>query len=268
MNVATIVDEKNGLHRTSISAPSFDFSHCQHSSIEVVVPHGAKLDIKAHALLGYIDIEADNESLNNVVLSGRVASVKVHDSKIAGSLSVDTELGYINLKETSVVAGVTTHVRVGGMSVKSVEAATLDSQINIGQACIGNVKTGRFALLSEFGYVNAWNLDATNVTAHVEYGKLSVVTVPEFKGHFAAVSPFGYLHVDQGKETVQPVFEKNDEATVKGTIGLPATSGVVLAEKTEEFRDFSLTSVYGAVNFFIPNPHTSYWHSQNDERKD
>jgi len=258
-NVQTTLDATNGVYRVVAQQPSFDFRHCQHSWIDVVIPEHAQVDLVAQAMLGSIEIEGDNEALKNVHVTSKVGRVLLRDLEATGAVTIESTLGYVSAKGVS-AQGITTRQGVGCLKVYDVESPLLDSQLDIGSACGGNLDIAKVSFAAEFGYVGLWNVNATNVTAFVEYGKLSVNPIADFEGHFNAVSPYGFLDVASGSKAADVVYTTNNDAQVEGNIGTADASGVL--------RDVSLSSVYGAMNFFVPNPHTKWWKEHHEEKKD
>jgi len=263
MNVMTTIDDTTGVHFTAVAAPSFDWRHCQHTWIELVVPQKAELDVQARGMFSFIEVEADAKALRNVHISSKVGGVSIEHTHVSGAITIDHELGFIKVKDSSVQEALTTRQSVGYVGVHDVEAANIDTAVRIGHACVGNVDSPAMKFNAEVGYAGMYNVNATKLTAHVEYGKLSVQALAEFEGHFSVVSPYGFLSVDAGAQAPHVVYAQNDDANIDGTIAsktVPITSGVIVS--TKQARDFSLTSVSGAVDFFIPNPHSAWWHKK------
>jgi hypothetical protein len=261
MNVQTTIDETTGVHRTIVAGPSFDFRHCQHTWVEVVVPENAQLDLNAQGIISYIEIETQNKALRNVAVSGRVGAINMEHSHVAGTISLATEFGAIKAKDVTADGAITTRQHVGFTGVHQVIAPSVDSAVAIGHACVGDITAATVKFVSEVGWIALYNVNATSVSANVEYGKVQMTTEPEFEGHFTAVSPYGFLEVEQGAGTAELIYAKNNEAEKDGTLSkkLPPTAGVITADKPPApQREVSLNSVYGAVTFSVPSPHKSW----------
>jgi len=174
-------------------------------------------------------------------------------------VTVENTLGYIGVSDVT-AQGIITRQGVGILAVHDLVAPVLDSQLDVGHACAGNLDVNKILVAADLAYMSFWNVNSSNVTAFVEYGRLSVVSVPEFEGHFNTVSPYGFLDVTQGSLAGEVEYKTNTDAQVEGTIGAAdAATGVL--------RDVSLTSVYGNVKFFVPNPHTKWWHEHHDGKE-
>jgi hypothetical protein len=265
-DVETATDLPNSLFRVVVQQPSFDWRHCQHSWIEVVVPEHAQVNIDAQVLLGSVEIEGDHEALKNVNVVTKFSRVSLHEINATGTVSVTSTLGYVSAKEI-VAAGLITRQGVGALAIYDVATPSINSAIDIGSACVGNIDVPTVVFASELAWANLWNVNSSNVTAFVEYGKLSVVPLPEYKGHFKATSPYGFLDVSQGSLAGDVDYKTNTEAEVEGTIGVTKAADAATPEEAIQLQDVSLTSVYGAVNFFVPNPHTKHWHEEHKEGK-
>jgi len=235
----------NGVHRVVILAPSFDFRHCQHSSIEVIIPEGAKLDVVAQAMVGDVKIEADEHALRNVVVATKAALIRAKDTKTDGDLVLSTEVGAIDIKDVIVGGQIQSRVRVGYFGAHSVEAFRLDAVIHFGHSCAGNLNVTSFQITGELAWVNAWNVDAQKAIATVEYGRVFLQPVTPFIGNFSSISPFGFVDVRHGSLVSNVSYSQRDEAKIIGHI---------VGDETVTPREMSLSSVYGAVDFFVPNP--------------
>jgi hypothetical protein len=236
-----------------VNQPSFDFRHCQHAWIDVIVPEHAQLDVTAQALVGNIEIEGNHHALRHVQVSSKVARVSVRNLNASGILTLENTLGLIDARHVA-SAGLVTRQGVGVLSVHEVETPKLDSALDIGHACAGNLDVPQILLQADVAYLSLWNVNSSNVSASVAYGKLSVVPVAEFEGHFKALSPYGFLDVSKGSLAAEIEYSTNNGAHIEGTMG-------------SAVADVSLQSVYGAVNFFVPNPHTKYWHEEHDGKE-
>jgi hypothetical protein len=263
MAVEVAEDVDSSVYRVVVAQPAFDWRHCQHSWVDVIVPENAELDIDAQLLVGHVEIEASNNALKNVHVLGKVAYINVHDVNASGAITLASTLGYLKVKEVS-AQSISTQQGVGILSIHDITAPVLESGLDIGTSCAGNLKIEKISIASEIGYFSLWNIDSANVTAFVEYGKISVAPVSEFEGHFNAVSPYGFIEVDHGTQTGDIVLSTNSTEQIEGTIGAlddtaDGTPAVV--------RDVSISSIYGAVKFFVPNPHSKWWKEHHEEKK-
>jgi len=241
MVVNIVNDNVAGEFKTSVLAPSFDWRHCQHSWVEVVVPEGSKLDVVVQGILANVEIEGRENALRHITVATKIAYIRARDIETEGSVALSSDIGYISVKALNAKGSIVTRQRVGYLGVKEVTSASLDSELHFGATCSGNINASSVRILSEVAWVNLWNVEARNLTAFVEYGKLSVSPQRNFAGNFSVVSPYGFLHADSS-DAVPFNYAKNNEAEIVGFVD------------TVDTRNFNMASVYGAVNFFVMEP--------------
>jgi len=230
-----------GEFRLSVLAPSFDWHHCQHSFIEVVVPEGAKLDVNVHGVLADVEIEASENALRHVTVATKVARIRAHNIETEGDVALTTDVGYVAVQNVATTGTIKTRQIVGYLRAKEVSAGALDSELTYGCTCAGNLNTSSVGFLSTVAWVNMWNVEARVLNAYVEYGKLSVSPQRDFAGSFSTVSPYGFLDASSA-HAVTFNYSMNNEAAIAGFV-----DGV-------DARKFNMASIYGAVKFFVMEP--------------
>jgi len=252
--------------RLVLSAPSFDWAHCQRAAMEVVVPEGAQIDVKAQGIMAHFDIRADKQALRHVVLSATAASIEVHRSKLSGALRLDAEIAHAHVRDVSASQGLVADVRVGYVDIRNLDAtdAPVSTTVRIGKASLSHVTAQSVIHQSELAMVSGWDIDAAAVTARVDTGSLSLASPAGFSGSFAVRSPYGFVNLRHGDQVTGLVKTKENLAAIEGSVktpvNLPATSNVIVAEK---MRTVTLDALYGSVDLFVPNPETAYERSHH-----
>jgi hypothetical protein len=251
-------------HRFVVETPSFDWTHCQHTSYELVVPENAHLDVKAQALLARLSIRADEHALRHVLINAKAAHIDIADTHVAGTLRVESELGYLKVKEVSAAENIIAEVRTGSLYVKEIEAnGTVHSVLRFGKASLNHVSAGTsFKHESEMAYVSMWNVNAgQDLTARVDFGSLSVGTSSAFEGTFAARSPFGFLTFRKSDQAEGVKVTKETLDTIEGNVAHASISGLTKAPK-----HIAIDAVYGSIDLFMAAPDTKYERSHHSKR--
>jgi hypothetical protein len=251
----TMVLEKSTIangHRFVVETPSFDFTHCQHTSYELVVPENAHLDVKAQALLARLSIRADERALRHLLVNAKAAHIDIADTHVAGTMRVETELGYLRVKEVSAGENIIAEVRTGAISLKEIEAnGTVHSIVRFGKASLNHVNAGlSFRHESEMAYVSMWDVTAAqNVSARVDYGSVQVGASSDFEGTFAAHSPYGFLSFRKADQADGVKVTKETLDAIEGNVIHPSVSSLAKAPK-----HLAIDAVYGSVDLFLANP--------------
>jgi hypothetical protein len=260
-----ISDAETHGQRIVLAAPSFDWAHCQRASMELVVPEGAKLDVKLQGILAHVDVRADKEALRHVVITGTVASVDVQRAHLAGLLRIESEVAHVRVRDVSAAQGVVADVRLGSVELRSVNAsaAAISTTLRVGKACFSHVTAASLSHQSELAYVSAWDVSAQNLTALVDTGALNVGAAQDFSGAFAVRSPFGFVSVRHGDEVSGLVLSKETLAEIEGSHLNAAATKPVLNGRMLPPAKITLDAVYGSVDLFVPNPETEHERSHH-----
>jgi len=262
--LGTMVVEKTPIatgHRVVLHAPSFDWTHCQHASFELIVPENANVDLKVQALLGKVDFRVDHNALRHVLVHTKAAHIDVSHSTIGGTVRVESELAYVRVRNVTAAQDVIVDVRTGYLDSRYVDAkGTVHTSLRYGKASLQHLNAVSVRHESELAHVSLWNVDATaNLTVRVDYGALNVAAAEDFHGRFAARSPYGFLtyrHADQ----VQGVkVTRETLAVIEGNVAHVGTSGVATVP-----RNMDLDALYGSIDLFFPNPGTKW---ERDHRR-
>jgi hypothetical protein len=255
----TMVLEKSTItngRRYVVETPSFDWTHCQHASIELVVPENAHLDVKAQALLARLSIRADERALRHVLVSAKAAYTDIADTTVAGTLRVESELGYLRVKEVAAAENIVAEVRTGAIYAKQVMAnGTIHSTVRFGKASLNHVNAvAGFRHESEMAHVSMWNVNAgQNISARVDYGSVSVGASADFEGTFAAHSPYGFLSFRKADQAEGVKVTKETLDTIEGQVVHPSVTTLAKAPK-----HLSVDAVYASVDVFVASPDTKH----------
>jgi hypothetical protein len=251
--------------RIVLAAPSFDWAHCQRASMELVVPEGAKIDVKLQGILAHLDVRADKEALRHVVISATAASIDVQRSHLAGMLRVESEVAHMRVRDVSATEGVVADVRIGSMELRSVDAGTaaIATTLRIGKACLSHITAASLSHQSELAYFGAWDVSVQNLTARVDTGSLNVGASQDFSGSFAVRSPFGFVSVRHGDQVSGLVLSKETLAVIEGSHLNAAAAKPVLNGRMLPPAHMELDAVYGSVDLFVPNPETAHERSRH-----
>jgi len=240
--VFNIVNSKStGVFKAAVLAPSFDWHHCQHSFIEVVVPEGAQIDVNIDGIIADVEIEASENALRHVNVATKVARIRAHDLETTGNVTLSADVGYVGVKNVQTQGTLTTRQRVGYLRAKELTASTLDAEVHFGCSCAGNLNVTKARIVGQVAWLNFWNVESRNLTAFVDYGKLSVSPQRDFEGNFSVVSPYGFIDASSS-HAVTFNYSKNNEAEIVGFV------------ESVQPRHFDLASVYGHVKFFVAEP--------------
>jgi len=254
----TMVVEKTPIvsgQRVVLHAPSFDFTHCQHSSFELVVPENANVDLKVQALVGNVDFRVDHNALRHVLVHTKIAKVDISHSTIGGTVRVESDIGHIRVRNVTSAQDVILELRAGYLESRSVDAkGTVHTTLRYGKASLMNFKAASVRHESELAHVSLWNVDVkANLTVRVDYGSLSVAAPGDFHGRFAARSPYGFLTYRRADQVHGVKVTRETLAVIEGEVAHVGTSSVA-----ELPRIMDLDALYGSIDLFFPNPETKW----------
>jgi len=254
----TMVVEKTPIlsgQRVVLHAPSFDWTHCQHSSFELVVPENANVDLKVQALLGRVDLRVDHHALRHVLVHTKVAHIDLSHSTIGGTVRVESELALVKVRNVTAAQDVIVDVRAGYLDSRSVDAKGLvHTSLRYGKASLLNVNAASVRHESELAHVSLWNVDAkSNLTVRVDYGALNVAAPGDFHGRFAARSPYGFLTYKHADQVHGVKVTRETLAVIEGDVAHVGTSSVA-----EMPRNMDLDALYGSIDLFFPNADTKW----------
>jgi len=266
-------DTASATRRLVLSAPSFDWMHCQRASMELVVPESlaVPLDVKAQLLLGRLEAShVHGAALRHLSLSGSLAHVNVHDVELAGTATLAADVAAARVDELRADRLVLA-LGVAAVKVQRAElASAMDAQLRIGHARLGHVKAPQSATLSaELAWASLYDMESPQLTARVDYGAVNVIAHEDFAGRFEAVSPYGFLAVDAADQVEGVTYAKQTLAEISGSrdrLVIAATEAAVdtpketvkASETVSASTSMSLRSIYGSVSLFFPNPATQW----------
>jgi len=247
----------NGVFSLNVLMPSFDFHHCQHAALELVIPERlAKTQhygIKAQAIVGKVTVNAPHHSFSKVSLLSNVGMIKADGVKSESTFEAEARVGLVVARGIT-AKGASLRSTVGYVKAYMVQVDEAEVFVETGKACLGFFSAKTVTLASEIGLINAFAFsEVKSLDAQVDYGRLNYVTggTDAFKGHFSVESPYGFIDVAYGKSVQAPKLEQNTPAVIAGSFGdQPAPVAGVQADVAQ----LKLKATYAQINLLVADP--------------
>lgn len=239
----------NGRFALIVQMPSFDFQHCQHATVDLVIPErladSARYTIRAQTILGKVNVHAPRMTFRNVKIFSKVGLISTSHVKVDGKLEAEAEVGVIRARHVQ-ATGAALRSYVGWVSARNVESDQVDVNVNVGRAKLFNFEAPEVSLTSDVGYLTAVGFnDLKTLDARVQYGKLNFVTEPGFMGDFSLRSPFGFIRVGHDKKVEKPHFVQNRPYHVSGSFG-------VHDNHNDDVNKVRMRGAYAAFSLYVP----------------
>lgn len=239
----------NGVFSLNVLQPSFDFQHCQHADVELIIPERLakqqRLALKAQTIVGKITVDAPEHTFTHVSLFANVGYIKAEHVKAENTFEAEARVGYVNAHHVE-AKGAALRTTFGYVNAADVKADEAEVFVETGRASLGFFAVPTFTLNSELGLVSAWSFSKVRtVNARVDYGRLNWAAEPGWHGKFVADSPYGFLDVSHCN-SLKPTYEQQTPAIISGSF--PALTTDAKADESS----VALRASYAAVNFFVP----------------
>jgi len=237
----------NGVLTLSVLAPSFDMHNCQHTEMTLVIPQRLAgkqhLSLKAKTILGKIAIDTPHFTFEKVAAYANLGVIRARDVKTDGTFVAEAGAGRVAADHiTAKTAELNSFF--GAIDADSITSESTNIQVT-GRARLSNLEGAEVIIKSDMGLVSGFNFKTPHLDAYVDYGRLTYISAPGWRGEFNVASPYGFLDVTQSHDVKSPTLYQNTPAVIAGSFE-------ETGKKSEKPNKIDLKAKYAAVNFFVP----------------
>jgi len=176
-NAHSAVTIKNGLINILSENSAFDFSSCQHSSVDVLIPRKYSRPISFTGVVktGAVFIEGERSipvgAIDVIVEAGYIKA----DHLNALALSLSSEIGIIKVKDTLSASGVKLSVQTGSIKSKQIVTKTFSANVKYGLSRHKDLTADFIDVETNMGYTSVKDVSSFekihNITVKTVYGK-------------------------------------------------------------------------------------------------
>jgi hypothetical protein len=173
----SVVSINNGLISILSENSAFDFSSCQHSSVDILIPtaYARAISFTGVVKTGAVFIEGDRTipvgAIDIIVEAGYIKA----DNLNALSLSLSSEVGIIKVKDSLSAAGVKLNVRTGSIKSKNIVTKTFNANVKYGLSTHKDLTADTVNVETNLGYSSVKDVSSfeklQNITIKTVYGK-------------------------------------------------------------------------------------------------
>jgi len=172
---SSIMKVKNTLNIVS-EAPAFDFHHCQHSNIEILIPKTyQKVSFSGFIKTGSISFFAENiANVGSIEIAVEAGFISVEQIN-AQSISLSTEFGVIEVAETVASNSMKLLANTGSIRTYDVITKDLQAVTKYGRSLHYDVVSDKILVDTKWGYSRIFEASSftsnQDITMKTEYGK-------------------------------------------------------------------------------------------------
>lgn len=176
---SSIMKVKNTINIES-QAPAFDFRHCQHSNIEILIPKTyQKVSFSGFIKTGSLTFSAENIANVGAIDVAVEAGFITVDQISAQTISLSTELGVIEISETVATQSMKLLVNTGSIRTYDVITKDLQAVTKYGQSLHYDVVSDKIFVDTKWGYSRIFEASSftsnQDIKMRTEYGKTTLV---------------------------------------------------------------------------------------------
>jgi len=167
----------NGLISILSENSAFDFSSCQHSSVDILIPtaYSRAISFTGVVKTGAVFIEGDRTipagAIDIIVEAGYIKA----DNLNALALSLSSEVGIIKVKDALSASGVKLNVQTGSIKSKNIVTKTFNANVKYGLSSHKDLTADTVNVETTLGYSTIKDVSSfeklQNITIKTVYGK-------------------------------------------------------------------------------------------------
>jgi hypothetical protein len=177
---SSIMKVRNMIYIVS-EAPAFDFHHCQHSNIEILIPktYAQKVSFSGFIKTGSLSFFSENIANVGIIdLTVEAGFISVEQIN-AQSISLSTELGVIELAETVATQSIKLLVNTGSIRTYDIITKDLQSVVKYGRTLHYDVVSEKIYVETKWGYSRIFEASSftsmQDIKMKTEYGRTALM---------------------------------------------------------------------------------------------
>jgi len=197
----SVVSIKNGVISILSENSAFDYSSCQHSSVDILIPrkYSHAITFTGVVKTGAVFIEGERTvPLGVIDIIVEAGLIKANNLN-AISVSLSSEVGIIKLEDTLAASGVKLNVNTGSINSKHIVTKTFNANVKYGLSRHKDLTADKVIVETNLGYSTLHDVSSfekvQNVSVKTEYGE-SLLLLNNHNVNFSMSNKKGNLLID------------------------------------------------------------------------